>query len=103
MDKLVGSRLLADALPLADSIVLLSGRASFELVQKAGAAGVPLLAAIGAPSSLAIELARRSGLTLLGFLREAGFNVYAGAKRITGIGEMMPAADAAATEVVDEP
>ena len=82
MDKLVGSRLLADALPLADSIVLLSGRASFELVQKAGAAGVPLLAAIGAPSSLAIDLAGQAGMTLVAFLRDGAFNVYAHGARL---------------------
>lgn len=81
-DKLVGSRLLADALPLSDSIVLLSGRASFELVQKAGAAGVPLLAAIGAPSSLAINLAQTAGITLVAFLREGTFNVYAHGQRV---------------------
>lgn len=81
-DKLVGSRLLADALPLADSIVLLSGRASFELVQKAGAAGVPLLAAIGAPSSLAIDLAQTAGITLVAFLREGAFNVYTHGQRV---------------------
>jgi FdhD protein len=82
MDKLVGSRLLADALPLADSIVLLSGRASFELVQKAGAAGVPLLAAIGAPSSLAIELAEQAGMTLVAFLRNGTFNLYTHGQRV---------------------
>lgn len=82
MDKLIGSRLLADALPLADSIVLLSGRAGFELVQKAGAAGVPLLAAIGAPSSLAIDLAEQAGMTLVAFLRDGSFNVYAHGARL---------------------
>ncbi len=82
MDKLVGSRLAADALPLANSIVLLSGRASFELVQKAGAAGVPLLAAIGAPSSLAIELAEQAGITLIAFLRDGAFNIYTHGARL---------------------
>lgn len=82
MDKLVGARLLADALPLADSIVLLSGRASFELVQKAGAVGVPLLAAIGAPSSLAIELAEQAGMTLVAFLRDGAFNIYTHGARV---------------------
>ena len=82
MDKLVGSRLAADALPLANSIVLLSGRASFELVQKAGAAGVPLLAAIGAPSSLAIELAEQAGITLVAFLRDGAFNIYTHGARL---------------------
>lgn len=82
-DKLVGSRLLADGLPLADHIVLLSGRASFELVQKAGAAGVPLLAAIGAPSSLAIDLAQTAGITLAAFLRDGTFNLYAHGQRVS--------------------
>lgn len=82
-DKLVGSRLLADALPLSDSIVLLSGRASFELVQKAGAAGVPVLAAIGAPSSLAIDLAQTAGITLVAFLRDGAFNVYTHGERVS--------------------
>lgn len=81
-DKLVGARLAADALPLADFLLLLSGRASFELVQKAAAAGVPLLVAIGAPSSLAIELAREAGITLVAFLREGSFNVYTRGERI---------------------
>lgn len=82
MDKLVGSCLMSDALPLSDSIVLLSGRVSFELVQKAGAAGVGLLAAIGAPSSLAIELAQTTGMTLVAFLRERSFNIYAHGERL---------------------
>ena len=76
MDKLVGSRRAADALPLANPIVLLSGRASFELVQKTGAAGVPLLAGIGAPSSLAIELTEQAGITLVAFQRDGAFNIY---------------------------
>jgi len=82
MDKLVGARLVADELPLSDSIVLLSGRASFELVQKAGAAGVSLLAAIGAPSSLAIDLAEEAGITLVAFLRDGAFNIYTHGQRI---------------------
>jgi FdhD protein len=81
-DKLVGKSLLSGQLPLTDRIVLLSGRASFELVQKALRAGVSVLAAIGAPSSLAVNLAVASGLTLVGFLRETHCNVYAHPHRL---------------------
>jgi FdhD protein len=82
-DKLVGRALLAGQLPLAGRIVLLSGRASFELVQKALRAGVSILAAIGAPSSLAVHLAESTGLTLVGFLRERHCNVYAHPERLS--------------------
>jgi FdhD protein len=81
-DKLVGENLLAGRLPLKNHIVLLSGRASFELVQKALRAGVAVLAAIGAPSSLAVNLALASGLTLVGFLRETQCNVYSNPQRL---------------------
>jgi FdhD protein len=82
-DKLVGMSLMSGGLPLAERIVVLSGRASFELVQKAIRAGVSVLAAIGAPSSLAVNLASSSGLTLVGFLREAHCNVYSYPERLT--------------------
>jgi FdhD protein len=78
MDKLVGTLLLSDRLPAAESVVLVSGRASFELVQKALMAGIPILASVSAPSSLAIDLAREFGMTLVGFLRDGRFNIYAG-------------------------
>lgn len=81
-DKLVGMSLMSGALPLTNRVVILSGRASFELVQKAIRAGVSVLAAIGAPSSLAVNLAVTSGLTLVGFLREAHCNIYAHAERV---------------------
>jgi len=81
-DKLVGENLLAGRLPLSNHVVLLSGRASFELVQKALRAGVAVLAAIGAPSSLAVNLAAASGLTLVGFLRETHCNVYSNPQRL---------------------
>jgi FdhD protein len=82
LDKLVGSQLLAGRLPLHDRIVLVSGRASFELVQKAAVAGVPILCAVSAPSDLAVEAAARLGLTLIGFLRRETFNVYARPDRV---------------------
>jgi FdhD protein len=82
-DKLVGESLLQGRLPLTDRIVILSGRASFELVQKALRAGVAVLAAIGAPSSLAVNLAATAGLTLVGFLRERYCNIYAHPQRLS--------------------
>ena len=82
LDKLVGWALLADRLPLSRCILLLSGRASFEMMQKALAAGIPIVAAISAPSSMAVEFARESGQTLVGFLRGEKMNVYAGAERV---------------------
>jgi len=82
LDKLIGAQLLAGALPLSNRLVLVSGRAGYELVQKALAAGVPLLAAVGAPTSLAADLARDANMTLLGFVRERRFNVYTGGHRI---------------------
>jgi FdhD protein len=84
-DKLVGENLLAGLLPLEGHVALLSGRASYELVQKALRAGVAVLAAIGAPSSLAVNLAVVSGLTLVGFLREDKCNVYSNPQRLTGL------------------
>jgi FdhD protein len=83
MDKLVGRLLDRDALPANDHMVVVSGRASFELIQKALMAGIPIFVSIGAPSSLALTLAEEHGMTLVGFLKPHSFNVYHGAGRLT--------------------
>ncbi len=82
LDKVVGSQAVAGRLPLHDRILMVSGRVSFEIVQKAAVAGIPIVAAVSAPSSLAIDAAERLGVTLVGFLRGDGFNVYAHDRRI---------------------
>jgi FdhD protein len=82
VDKVIGHALREGLIPLRDHILMVSGRASFELVQKAVMAGIPLLAAVSAPSSLAVDLAEESGLTLIGFLRGTSMNVYTGAERL---------------------
>ena len=82
LDKLIGTAVGQERLPLSETFVLLSGRISFELVQKALMAGVPVLAAVGAPSSLAVQLASTYGMTLLGFVRHQRFNIYTGSQRV---------------------
>ena len=82
LDKLIGHMLLENKLPASDKILMLSGRISFELVQKAVRAGIPIIAAVGAPSSLSISLAEEYGVTLVGFLRDKGFNIYTGFQQI---------------------
>jgi FdhD protein len=82
VDKLVGAQLLEGRLPLSESILMVSGRASFEIIQKAATAGIPIVCAVSAPSSLAVDAARRFGLTLVGFLRGERFNIYTRAERI---------------------
>jgi len=84
VDKLVGRALLAGELPLSERVLMVSGRLSFEIVQKAAVAGIPIVCAVSAPSSLAVDAGRRFGMTLVGFLRGSRFNIYTNAERITG-------------------
>jgi FdhD protein len=85
VDKVTGRSALDGRLPLSDGLLLVSGRSSFEIIQKALLAGIPFVAAVSAPSSLAVRLARESNMTLVGFLRPGGFNIYAGPERVAGL------------------
>jgi FdhD protein len=82
LDKVIGTKFMTGELPLKNNILLVSGRVSFELVQKALMAGIPIITAVGAPSSLAVELANEFGMTLIGFIRDQRFNIYTGESRI---------------------
>jgi FdhD protein len=82
LDKVVGWAALEGRLSLSDQVLLVSGRMSFEIVQKAAVAGIPIVCAVSAPSSLAVEAAARLGQTVVGFLRDDHFNIYAGAERV---------------------
>jgi FdhD protein len=85
VDKVVGAMLLEERVPLREHALVVSGRASYEIVQKAWLAGIGLVCAVSAPSSLAIDLATEAGITLLGFARNGGFNVYSHPARLSGV------------------
>ncbi|MCA1830985.1 MAG: formate dehydrogenase accessory sulfurtransferase FdhD [Actinobacteria bacterium] len=82
VDKVIGALYMEKALPASDRVLVVSGRASFEIMQKAAAAGIPIVAAVGAPSSLAVDVAKTFGMTLAGFVRGGGFNIYTGKERV---------------------
>ena len=82
LDKVIGSQVLAKTMPLHDRVLMVSGRVSFEIIQKAAVAGIPIVCAVSAPSDLAIDTAERLGVTLVGFLRGDGFNVYTHDNRV---------------------
>jgi FdhD protein len=90
VDKVVGQRLLADSLPVRDAILVVSGRTSFEILQKAFFAGIPMVCAVSAPSTLAIDLADQAGITLCGFVRGEAFTIYSHPHRVTGQASRLP-------------
>jgi FdhD protein len=87
VDKVVGWALLNDRIPLQDSVLMVSGRGGFEIAQKSLVAGIPVLASVSAPSSLAVQIAREFGMTMVGFLRGRRFVVYSAPSRVTRTGE----------------
>jgi FdhD protein len=95
VDKLVGAELLAGRTDFSDLLLFVSGRAGFELIQKSIMTGIPFMAAVGAPSSLSVELARQYGSTLIGFLRENRFNLYSGSERLLETGAGLPSGGSA--------
>ena len=95
LDKIIGAAMLSNQLPLNNCILLLSGRASFELVQKAVMAGIRIIASVGAPSSLAVEMATENDVTLIGFLKEDRFNIYSGKERIDTSPQLSPEGEGA--------
>jgi len=89
VDKVIGHMVLARAVPLDRNVLMVSGRVSFEIVQKALTARIPVIAAVSAPSSMAVQMALAADMTLIGFVRNGGFNIYAGAHRVTGAAELV--------------
>jgi FdhD protein len=89
VDKVIGHRVLARAVPLDRHILMVSGRVSFEIMQKALTARIPVIAAVSAPSSMAVQMALAADMTLIGFVRNGGFNLYSGAHRVTGVTELV--------------
>ena len=89
VDKVIGHMVLARAVPLDRNVLMVSGRVSFEIVQKALTARIPVIAAVSAPSSMAVQMALAADMTLIGFVRNGGFNLYAGAHRVTGAAELV--------------
>jgi len=98
VDKLVGAELLAGRTDFSDLMLFVSGRAGFELIQKSIMTGIPFMAAVGAPSSLSVELSRQYGSTLIGFLRENRFNLYSGSERLLEVGAGLPSVASACAQ-----